>query len=86
MCCLYSQLTIQVSDAQAGHGPSFPAIYEYPGRWQWEGGGRTSVYVFILRLCSAWILICGKARATGCVDPLEPLLPLGTNQLRNFDL
>lgn len=29
---------------------------------------------------------CGIARATGCMNPLEPLLPLGTNQLRNFDL
>lgn len=29
---------------------------------------------------------CGIARASGCMDPLEPSLPLGTNQLCNFDL
>ncbi|KAL6085354.1 hypothetical protein STEG23_030517 [Scotinomys teguina] len=29
---------------------------------------------------------CGAARGTDCMDPLERLLPLGMNQLHDFDL
>lgn len=74
--CLNPPLTMWGRDSKADHGPSFSAIYVCLGRWLWEGGGRGSVYVFSLRLCSAWLpTAVQEEELPACMDPWNTPTP-----------
>lgn len=90
--CLNPPLTMGGRNSKADHSPSFLAFYVCPGRWLWEGGGCGSVYVFSLRLCSAWLpTVVQQEELLACVDPWNtptpaaPSFPFGPTQLCDFD-